>query len=64
MRKFIFLYIIILKNCVIQPDLNQLTIVLSGDPKNLDFKFCGEPVLSGKPYCLKHCELAYNNSKD
>ena len=31
-----------------------------GDPKNLDFKFCGEPVLSGKPYCLKHCELAYN----
>ena len=35
-----------------------------GDPKNLDFKFCGDPVLSGKPYCLKHCELAYNNSKD
>ena len=35
-----------------------------GDPKNLDFKFCGERVLSGKPYCLKHCELAYNNSKD
>ncbi len=35
-----------------------------GDPKNLDFKFCGEPVLSGKPYCLKHCDLAYNNSKD
>ena len=35
-----------------------------GDPKNLDFKFCGEPVLSGKPYCLKHCALAYNNSKD
>ena len=35
-----------------------------GDPKNLDFKFCGEPVLSGKPYCLKHCELAYNNNKD
>ena len=33
-----------------------------GDPKNLDFKFCGEPVLSGKPYCLKHCELAYNLS--
>ena len=35
-----------------------------GDPKNLDFKFCGEPVLSGKPYCLKHCDIAYNNSKD
>ena len=35
-----------------------------GDPKNLDFKFCGDPVLTGKPYCLKHCELAYNNSKD
>ena len=35
-----------------------------GDPKNLDFKFCGEPVFSGKPYCLKHCELDYNNSKD
>ncbi len=35
-----------------------------GDPKNNDFKFCGETVVSGKPYCLKHCELAYNNSKD
>ena len=35
-----------------------------GDPKHLDFKFCGEPVLSGKPYCSKHCELAYNNNKD
>ena len=35
-----------------------------GDPKNVNFKFCGDPVISGKPYCLKHCELAYNNSKD
>ena len=33
----------------------------SGDPKNTDFKFCGDAVLSGKPYCLKHCALAYNN---
>ena len=33
----------------------------SGDPKNIDFKFCGDAVLSGKPYCLKHCALAYNN---
>ena len=33
----------------------------SGDPKSTDFKFCGEAVLSGKPYCLKHCALAYNN---
>ena len=33
----------------------------SGDPKNTDFKFCGDAVLSGKPYCLKHCSLAYNN---
>ena len=33
----------------------------SGDPKSIDFKFCGDAVLSGKPYCLKHCALAYNN---
>ena len=33
----------------------------SGDPKSVDFKFCGDTVLSGKPYCLKHCALAYNN---
>ena len=33
----------------------------SGDPKSTDFKFCGDAVLSGKPYCLKHCALAYNN---
>ena len=36
----------------------------TGDPKNPDFNFCGDPVYTGKPYCLKHCALAYNSSKD
>ena len=36
----------------------------SGDPKTTDFSFCGEPILPGKPYCFKHCEMAYTTSRD
>ena len=32
-----------------------------GHPDEVGFHFCGEEVLPGKPYCLKHCGLAYNN---
>ena len=31
------------------------------DPKSTNFHFCGDEVYAGKPYCLKHCGLAYNN---
>lgn len=31
-----------------------------GDPQSGDFRFCGEPVSSGRPYCEHHCEQAYN----
>ena len=30
-----------------------------GDPGQVGFHFCGDPSVSGKPYCEKHCELAY-----
>ena len=36
----------------------------TGDPKLSGFSFCGEPVVPGKPYCLKHCEEAYTTSRD
>ena len=32
-----------------------------GDPKDEDFHFCGEPTVTGKPYCLAHCQEAYLN---
>lgn len=32
-----------------------------GDPKDEDFHFCGEQTVTGKPYCLKHCQEAYVN---
>lgn len=28
-----------------------------------DFQFCAEEVVEGKPYCLKHCKLAYVPSR-
>lgn len=31
----------------------------TGQPDEEDFDFCREPVLTGKPYCAEHCELAY-----
>ena len=30
-----------------------------GHPGDDDFCFCGEPPVPGKPYCLKHCMVAY-----
>ncbi len=30
-----------------------------GDPGDSDFHFCGDPSIAGKPYCEKHCDLAY-----
>ena len=36
----------------------------SGDPKTVEFNFCGEAIVPGKPYCSEHCELAYTTSRD
>jgi GcrA cell cycle regulator len=33
-----------------------------GDPKHEDFRFCGKPVVAGKPYCAEHCATAYVGS--
>ena len=30
-----------------------------GHPNEIDFSYCGEKKLEGKPYCLKHCSKAY-----
>lgn len=35
-----------------------------GEPTDSDFHFCGHEVVSGKPYCAKHCALAYTNVKE
>ena len=35
-----------------------------GEPTDPDFHFCGHEVLSGKPYCAKHCAIAYTNIKE
>ena len=35
-----------------------------GDPKQNDFKFCGEDIFPGRPYCDKHSLLAYTNSRE
>lgn len=32
----------------------------SGDPKDLDFNFCGKEVVPGKSYCEEHCAVAYS----
>ena len=36
----------------------------TGDPRKTGFLFCGDPIVPGKPYCLKHCEQAYTTSRD
>ena len=33
-----------------------------GDPKHEDFRFCGKPVATSKPYCGEHCSIAYVGS--
>jgi GcrA cell cycle regulator len=30
-----------------------------GDPAQPGFHFCGDPAVIGKPYCEKHCAVAY-----
>ena len=36
----------------------------TGDPKTVEFSFCGEKIEPGKPYCPNHCAEAYTNSRD
>lgn len=33
-----------------------------GHPGSPEFHFCGEEAVSGKPYCDKHCGVAYRRS--
>ena len=35
-----------------------------GDPKQNDFKFCGEDIYPGRPYCDKHSLLAFTNTRE
>jgi GcrA cell cycle regulator len=35
-----------------------------GDPKTTAFKFCGNEVVVGKPYCNDHCFEAYTTSRE
>ena len=35
-----------------------------GDPKLNDFKFCGQDIFPGRPYCDKHSLLAYTNTRE
>ena len=35
-----------------------------GDPKSTKFKFCGDEVVSGKPYCNTHCFEAYTTTRE
>lgn len=34
-----------------------------GDPKDVDFHFCGKQALPDKPYCAEHAEMAYVTTK-
>lgn len=36
----------------------------TGDPKTVDFSFCGVNIQVGKPYCPEHCISAYTNSRE
>ena len=35
-----------------------------GDPKQNNFKFCGQDIFPGRPYCDKHSLLAYTNPRE
>ena len=35
-----------------------------GDPKTNEFRFCGEDVVQGKPYCNAHCFDAYTTGRE
>ena len=30
-----------------------------GEPGKPSFRFCDDPALDGRPYCLEHCKVAY-----
>lgn len=31
----------------------------SGEPGTPEFHFCGKPAVPDKPYCARHCDMAY-----
>jgi len=33
-----------------------------GDPRSEDFRFCGDKIVDGRPYCDTHCAMAYTTS--
>ena len=35
-----------------------------GDPKLPGFSFCGTTIIPGRPYCEKHSNLAYTNTRE
>lgn len=35
-----------------------------GHPGQPEFQFCGEAAVPGKPYCQKHCAVAYRRSSE
>jgi len=36
-----------------------------GEPGRAEFRFCGDPgVIAGRPYCGRHCEVAYRRGTD
>ena len=35
-----------------------------GDPKLPGFSFCGTSIISGRPYCEEHSNLAYTNARE
>ena len=35
-----------------------------GEPGENDFKFCGQEIFPGRPYCDKHSLLAYTNTRE
>ena len=35
-----------------------------GDPQEGDFHFCGADIVAGRPYCDRHCGVAYTSMRD
>ena len=35
-----------------------------GDPQEKDFHFCEDNTVNGKPYCQKHCDVAYIDERE
>lgn len=52
------------------PEKNQPKSLIDLQPRDCrwpigdsDFQFCADEVVEGKPYCLKHCKIAYVPSR-